>query len=260
MLGHTAIPLHRSPAHKLVVVAAGSVSMRVGGRAVDLDGATWTVLPPGVPLEGGDGVSQGLFFWIGLSPERDGGTGLGLLAPDLREAFSQQLSANHGIIRGLGAALRDACVAAFSLVHSGCRDVPLLHGATLTLVGRLREAWALGEDPRVRARSRIAPAVAMAANHPDGAVSLSELAAACRLGHSAFSAMFTTAMGLSPRAWLNRERVRAAARALAKGGTPASVAREYGFPSARHLSRALRQYTGRTLRGWTVSSTGKAGR
>jgi methylphosphotriester-DNA--protein-cysteine methyltransferase len=162
------------------------------------------------------------------------------------------------VVRGLGPDLLAAGASLFELVHARA-DPLLVRGATLTLAGRLRAACAAGADPRATARDRVAPALALATRCPDGRVGLDTLARACGLGRSAFGETFRAGMGMAPRAWINRERARSAARALASGAMPARAAGEHGYPSARHLSRALIQFTGRGLRAWTDSAAGGSG-
>ncbi len=237
---HTAIPEHRSPAHKLAIVVHGSCDLVVGGRVLHLAGGDGALIPAQVPIRGGPGPNIGLFLWLGLSPKRDGDGGTALLDPAERIRIARRLTAAHLQVLQVPAELIAAAGAVFTAVH-GRSPVLLRHGLTLCLFARLEAA--LDASAGSPDADRLAPAEALLARHLDGSLRIADLAQACGLGLTAFTA-FTACCrrqtGLTPLAWVNRRRLQAAHAALAAGCDAAAVASRFGYPDARHLRRALR--------------------
>jgi AraC-like DNA-binding protein len=234
---HTAIPPHRTPAHKLAIVVHGSCDLDVDGRPIHLAGGTCVLIPTGAVLAGGPGPNAGLFLWIGLAPERDGQGGPALLGDEDRVRLSTRFAQVHGQVRPAGPDLVSAASAVFSAVH-GRSPLILRHGLTLCLLARLDAA--LGVDPPVAADDSLRRAEALLAARPDGSLRVADLAAACGLGATAFTARCRALTGLTPLAWINRHRVTAATAALSAGDAADAVVRRFGYPDLRHLRRAQR--------------------
>jgi AraC-like DNA-binding protein len=82
-------------------------------------------------------------------------------------------------------------------------------------------------------------------------VSLSELAAACRLSRSHFARAFKATTGLAPHQWLMTERVKLARLLLASTArTIAEIADECGFADQSHFSRVFARFLGCTPGRW----------
>jgi AraC-like DNA-binding protein len=76
-----------------------------------------------------------------------------------------------------------------------------------------------------------------------GQVSLSELAAACRLSRSHFARAFKATTGLAPHQWLLTERVRLARFLLeSTARTIAEIAEDCGFADQSHFSRVFARF------------------
>ncbi|WP_162145346.1 helix-turn-helix domain-containing protein [Rhizobium mesoamericanum] len=85
----------------------------------------------------------------------------------------------------------------------------------------------------------------------DGGISLTEIAAACRLSIRQFSRAFTQSMGMPPQRWLIKHRVESA-KALLRS-TPlslADVATTVGFADQSHLTRVFSKWTGQSPGAW----------
>lgn len=78
------------------------------------------------------------------------------------------------------------------------------------------------------------------------AVTLRDLAALCDLSEFHLQRSFRTTMGLSPHAWILRQRLEAACRQIRAGGDLAQIASACGFSSQSHLSRSFKAQLGMT--------------
>lgn len=76
-----------------------------------------------------------------------------------------------------------------------------------------------------------------------------ELASSCGLGLSGFAHRFRREAGMPPARWLLGRRIAAAQRLLALHG-PVEVARQLGFATPFHFSRAFRRIAGETPSGY----------
>lgn len=80
---------------------------------------------------------------------------------------------------------------------------------------------------------------------------VNQLAALTGLSQFHFSRAFKAAFGLAPHAWLNLQRMEAAARMVGGEGLPlAEVAQAVGYASAAHFSQAFRRHWGVTPSAW----------
>ncbi len=78
-------------------------------------------------------------------------------------------------------------------------------------------------------------------------LSVEELAFLCHMSVATFRRHFNRAFGMSPRAWLQRERLKLAAQALAaRGASPKQIYREAGFATPSAFGRAFRRHFGQT--------------
>ena len=70
------------------------------------------------------------------------------------------------------------------------------------------------------------------------------------MSKSSFIALFKTAHGLTPHAFLLQCRIEAAKRLLEDGFSVKDTADMFGFPSAQHFSRTFRNFVGVTPLKW----------
>lgn len=82
-------------------------------------------------------------------------------------------------------------------------------------------------------------------------ISLAMLAAAVDLSPSHYSALFRSATGSSPHAWITRRRIERACEMLAQPHVSVTdVALSLGFSSPQHFAVAFRSHVGATPTGW----------
>ncbi|SDI52291.1 helix-turn-helix domain-containing protein [Pseudomonas panipatensis] len=112
------------------------------------------------------------------------------------------------------------------------------------------------QDPPAGSRRGLAHwqrerATALLLEHLDAGIEVSALAQACALSRSDFTRKFKVSTGLSPHAWLRRQRVEKAKRLLMQAHcTLAEIGLECGFFDQAHFCRTFSQLEGITPRGW----------
>lgn len=97
-------------------------------------------------------------------------------------------------------------------------------------------------------RDRLAPAVSLMQSRCEENPSLEEAARAVHLSPSHFHRCFREAFGVTPHAFVQRQRMRRAVSLLRGGGHNVSEAAEaVGYPSVYYFSRAFKRHFGVTL-------------
>lgn len=201
---------------------------------------TWVFLPPGREIihhqpTGFNVVS--VHFRITLRgrpnpffgrPMRGGG------APELRPVFLSLATGNASYSEML------RLPAAFSA-----------QGAVWTLLGRVAEAEGNALASAMERGVEFARLFEAVEAEPERDFSVDEMAKYVYLGTSAFTKRFRAAMGISPRAWFNSRRARAAAEALLEpGATVAGVAQRFGFGNEFYFSRFFTRHFGTPPSQW----------
>ncbi|MEK7415526.1 MAG: helix-turn-helix transcriptional regulator, partial [Planctomycetota bacterium] len=105
------------------------------------------------------------------------------------------------------------------------------------------------DDPRIT--------LALASlEHADAPTTVSQLARHCRLGTTRFRARFLAAMGCTPKAWIDRRRLRQAASLLTGGEkTVAAIAQAVGFSSLRQFQHRFHAAYGMTPTQWRLGQS-----
>src|SRR5688500_4206383 len=90
-------------------------------------------------------------------------------------------------------------------------------------------------------------------------LSVAELARACGLSPSHFSALVKASAGEPPHRYQTRRRVERARELLQRGDSPASAAIAVGFCDQSHLGRHMRRLTGQSPSHWQGLSADRSG-
>ena len=107
--------------------------------------------------------------------------------------------------------------------------------------------WREASRPLRAHSDPVAEAVQTCRNHFRDPISVKELAAQCKLSREHFSRIFKESEGVSPAAYLRKQRLEAAAEMLPLSRIPLKeVALRTGFYSARHLMKAFARAYGKT--------------
>jgi AraC family transcriptional regulator len=91
-------------------------------------------------------------------------------------------------------------------------------------------------------------------------LSVVDLAQACGLRPSHFTALFKASAGEPPHRYQTRRRVERARELLQRGNSPASAALAVGFCDQSHLGRHMRRLTGHSPSHWQGLSANRSGR
>jgi AraC family transcriptional regulator len=206
-------------------------------------------------------------LWSGRSLRGD----VKVMLPGEDRTFRHAQSADFAHI-----AISPALIATFGVEprrlrpHVILRDRPLLHlfeallaeseddsatrlfaeGAALAIVARLT---ALNGQAQTEPARRLPPhllqrALELLEARLDAELSIAELASACALSASHFSALFKASVGEPPHRYHVRRRVERARELLLLGATPATAAHAVGFFDQSHLARHMRRLIGRSPR------------
>lgn len=81
-------------------------------------------------------------------------------------------------------------------------------------------------------------------SHTSEVIELEYLAALCHLSLSRFKQKFTTEMGISPREFINQQKIELAKTLLTENPNITDIALEIGFSSSSYFSVVFKRYTG----------------
>ncbi len=144
------------------------------------------------------------------------------------------------IVLPCDAQLRGLCQALRGTPESPSRR---LTAAALLLLALARAAPQLASRPRWSAA--VAAAMTLGERHLHRRLANAELARAAGMHRCAFIRRFHAEVGLTPQAWLLRQRLAAACLALESGDTPIEdIAAGLGFCDRHHFSRAFARLRG----------------
>jgi AraC-like DNA-binding protein len=150
---------------------------------------------------------------------------------------SRSVSVRFGKIIALaerGGASEGDCIRMKTYIHSLWLDI--LDSAATSVRQKVPESFdAIAERMRKR---------------PERDYPLDGLVAESGMSKSSFIALFKTAHGLTPHAFLLQCRIEAAKRLLEDGFSVKDAADRLGFPSAQHFSRTFRNFVGVTPAKW----------
>lgn len=243
---------HRHSFYELALVKEGECAWRLGGRRkLALGAGDFLLLPPQrVHREEVPAGKSARLMWVGFSlPDGPGG-----LSPLLERAWAAGVWATDL------AALMDMLYREHQRPESpetGIRVDGLLRALCATLhrvaAGGAEEAGA--EDGRHGAGLRAAAHTLR--RNLDQPPRVAELARHHGLTPGRFATVFAAEHGVSPRGFLQRERIEEAKRRL--GGTDEGlkeIAAMCGYTDAPHFCRAFKAATGCTPRGWRLAARG----
>lgn len=150
-----------------------------------------------------------------------------------------------------------ACALAPALEHPAEASLLFVDQVCLAITSYLvdlhgRAAPAAGpRTRRVLSRSHEARAKEMLRDKIDGAISVAEIADACKLSRSYFIHAFRETTGQTPHQWLIAQRLERAQALLLDFERPlADVAAACGFADQSHFTRVFSQYTGTPPGTW----------
>ena len=133
---------------------------------------------------------------------------------------------------------------------SACRLLELVFAEVLLAFGRLKGSETAGWFKALDDH-RIGPALAKIHQHPEGDISVPDLAACCSMSPSRFAARFRGAMGCSVMAYVTRWRMNLACELLRSSGRGlAEIAAQVGYTDVAAFSRSFKHLVGQSPAYW----------
>jgi AraC-like DNA-binding protein len=243
-----ALPLreHRHAVVEICYVASGEVTWITGeGSRMQLVGGMLSVMPPGLRHRGElDLIAPSDLYWILLDPRRT--------APAARKALAPLLTGGP-FVAGAGAgfqALLDGAMEEMATRAPGWKAAVQAR-LSLVVVEALRLARGAQDAGHRAPPLPVACAARVLAENMESPPTIRDLARQVGMGPTRFHAIFRKAIGMTPRDYLGRLRLRAAKLALRETDEEITVlALRLGFPSSQYFSAVFRRHTGLTPRAF----------
>ncbi len=243
IIRHNTIPAHALPLLEIALVESGHFQLVIDGKRASVGAGQLVVIPARAEIRSGGGMNAGLIYWIGV----DIPAGVHGYSDQLRQELDQLAQVlNRRSARPITAApaVFDAVKRCIDLYRAGETRRLRLESAALLLVSELSCVLSRRRGPDLRERALIEPALRLIADNLHRRITLDELCDCCNMSLPTLSGMFRLAVGLSPRAYINRARVERAGVLLSQGKSVTQVARLLDFGSSQYLATVFRKVTG----------------
>ena len=242
---------HNHIGTEVCYIASGEVVWIAAGRQrMHLVGGMISVIPPVIAHHGEmNAIAPSDLYWTEIDVPR--------LVPSLPAEMSAPLVRGKPYVAmGSDAFQRlfDRIVSESAARPVGWRTAVQSQVALLALeAARLSPTFRRGSQ-RVPPEP-IAQAVRLLAQNLEQPPAICDLARQVGLGPTRFHALFRRAIGMTPRDYLGRLRLREAQRALRETDEEiTAIALRLGYPSGQYFATAFRRYTGLTPRGYRTYS------
>jgi AraC-like DNA-binding protein len=256
------ITWHKHARFELLFLLEGATAYEfTGGRAVELPGGHFLVVPPGTVHRGVHDLRMpASLFGIVFDPRaRDAGRNAPFSRRDL-EWLRGQFERHALAARPMGPELRRLVVSASRQLRA---EGPVEGLAGLTL--RLQVCAALVEAARQLTGARhgqteraVAAAVAHMEQHHGEPLAMGDLARAAGCGRARLFQVFKQATGMTPNDYLQRLRVTRSRELLARSDRSVTeIAHAVGFSSAQYFSNVFRKYAGTTPSAFRAAAVRK---
>jgi AraC-like DNA-binding protein len=241
------VPARTMTFDEVVLVARGSLHMRIDGRDVQVPGGYVGAVRTGSVKVIDGGQSRGRYLWIGIGDERHRGPPcLAQLDVSERAHLAHRVQALAEAPQPAPSGLLAACDALLDVCRRRASSATR-RAAALAVLAQVLETGGAPKD----GADALRPALALVEGDPVAAAarSLPDLAALCGLGLTTFKQRWLARTGLSPGDDIVRRRLALAAPRLAAGEPVATVAAALGYASPRAFRAAWKRLHGRTPRG-----------
>lgn len=183
-------------------------------------------------------VSMGELYWFQLDVH-DVNRFLFMNPDAARDTISQLNAIPHHVIRAKHTEIQSVLRSAFNCAHSGKN--PQLTASYLQLFLHLLIAHSHLETFSIS--SDIEKTLQYIREHITDPLPLEELAALVNLSCSQYKQKFKKQMGISPRRYINQQKIEAAKPLLLDGMSVTDIAMHLGFNSSTYFSTVFKQYT-----------------
>lgn len=183
-------------------------------------------------------VSMGKLYWFQLDTSDE--NHFLFMNPDAaRETIAQLNAIPHHVIQAKNTEIQTVLRRAFQCARSG--ESPQLVASYLQLFLHLVISYSQKENSTIS--SDIEKTLQYIQAHITNELSLEELAALVNLSCSQYKQKFKKQMGISPRRFINQQKIEAAKSLLLKGMSVTDIAMQLGFNSSTYFSTVFKQYT-----------------
>lgn len=240
------LPWHYHPhAFEVSLLLEGSLTFSTRERAYPFSGGqVYLSWPDEVHSSQGAPLIFGELYWFQL--DISSSESFLFLEKQTAESLIRRLYAlPHHIIRLPGKETGQLLKNAFSLAVT-IRDPSATASCLVTFLHMLLLA-ARQEQPRLtRLTPDIETTLAYIRDHISHRLTLEELAAACGLSVSHYKKKFRAQMGISPRNYINREKIHASQKLLLEGLSVTETAMRMGFDTSSYFANVFRRYMAMT--------------
>lgn len=258
------ITWHKHARFELLFLLEGATAYEfTGGRAVELPGGNFLVVPPGTVHRGVHDLRMpASLCGIVFDP---GAPGAGRHTPFTRrdlEWLRGQFERHALTARPMGPELRRLAVALSRQVRAGVTDAVAAVTLRLLVCAALVEAARqLTGVRRGQPERAVAATLAHMEAHYAERLTMSALARVAGCGRARWFQLFKESTGMTPNDYLLRLRVNRARERLADPArTVTEVAHAVGFSSSQYFSNVFRKYTGTTPSAFRAALPGPGGR
>lgn len=225
-------------AFEIVFSAHGNVTFYTNGKEYRLNGGTaFFVHPNEIHSTHETPLSPGKFYWFQLESNVPN---LLFLEKDASETLTRQLMAiSHHNIRTDNKEINSIITQAFALAMQPGHE--MMVAAYLQIFLHLLVQFAsASQQPMTPDISR---ALIYIYDHITSEITLEELADLCALSLSRFKQKFRDQMGVSPRNYINQQKIEYAKSLLKEGGSITDVSMALGFSTSSYFSYIFKKHT-----------------
>lgn len=244
---HPGLPEHRHPGSmEIVYLARGEQTYRVGGNYFHLRGGEqFITFPDELHSSGGFPEEKGLLFWLVVRPESNFLNLPTLQARALKDALAG-FPSRHFQAHPEADLLSREILNGLTERRGDIGKARVSNGILRYL---LKTCDASAASPRPPICAPVTRALAWLDENPEDPAPVSRLAQASGLSTPRFKARFKQEMGVPPREYVLRQKVRAA-RKLLLDRSVTDTAFLLGFSSSQYFATVFRRFTGQSPRAW----------
>ena len=226
-------------AFEFMVIAEGTFFLQASGKKYKVSGGDIFVTPPGEIHSSNEmPLSRGEFYWLQMDISNI--QNLLFLNEEAGEDLVERLKAIEGhVIHSDDTDLKKLIKKAFILVETGENK----YRAAACLVVFLNMVIEHSKRSGVNLTGDIALAMDYILDNLTQELLLEELADYCGLSISQFKQKFKDQLGVSPRCFINQQKVESAKSLLLEGMSKTEIAMQLGFSSSSYFAAVFKKFT-----------------
>lgn len=245
-----ALPLHyHENAYEMTYLTKGSLRFSIEGQMYHMTGGDLLIVRPDARHDtGAHPLTTHAMYWFQLDPTQE--PFLFLEKETARRLIARLDGLGQGIIRLDETRVQHLLGEIFACFCRG--DAASVDMGVALLTYFLHLAADCAEKTRFPLEPDIGRAAMYVLEHIEEEMTLEQLAAVAQLSISRFKEKFKRQMGLTPREYINTQRISAACEALREGKSVTQTAMELGFSSSNYFAVVFRRHMGLSPSGYQV--------